>query len=145
MRTSEKGLQLIQREEGFSAFPYQDIAGIWTIGFGHRMLPGESYPHGITREEGVQILMRDLGIAEAGIERLVKVALTQSQFDALVDFTFNLGIERLAQSTLLKLLNAGDYAAVPGQLLEWCHSGGKVVPGLLARRQKEVDLWKEQL
>ena len=143
MQTSEKGLQLIQTEEGFSAYPYQDIAGIWTIGFGHRMLPGESYPNGITREEGVQILMRDVAVAEAGIERLVKVALTQSQFDALVDFTFNLGVGSLAESTLLRLLNAGKYDAVPAQLLEWCHSGATVVPGLLARRQAETAMWKE--
>ncbi len=142
MQTSENGLQLIQTEEGFSAFPYKDIAGFDTIGYGHKMLPGESYPHGITRDEAVQLLMRDVGATEAAVNRLVKVPLTQSRFDALVDFTYNLGAGRLEGSTLLKLLNGGDYDAIPAQLLEWCHSGPTVVPGLLARRQKEVALWR---
>jgi lysozyme len=72
---------------------------------------------------------------------LVRVPLTQGQFDALVDFCFNLGEGRLAGSTLLRELNAGLYAAAGQQLLAWDHAGGKVIPGLKARREAELALW----
>ena len=81
--------------------------------------------------------------AEQGVLRLVKAALTQGQFDALVDFVFNLGSGRLAGSTLLVYLNAGRYDDAAGQLLRWDHAGAIEVAGLKARREAEFKLWHE--
>ena len=81
--------------------------------------------------------------AEDAVARLVKTTITQGIFDALVDFTYNLGIARLASSTLLKLLNAGRYADAGEQLLLWCNAGGHPQPGLVTRRHAELALWED--
>ena len=113
-----------------------------TIGFGHRLLPGEEeLPEGISLAQGEEILSHDLRDAETAIGRLVKVPLTQGQFDALVDFVFNLGAGRLAGSTLLKYLNSGKYDAAAWQLLAWDHAGSQQLAGLTARREAEFHLW----
>lgn len=141
MRLSNAGLNLIKQSEGFRAAVYNDAAGRPTIGYGHKLRPGESFPNGITRAQAEQLLIADVATACAAVERLVKVPLIQGQFDALVDFCFNLGRGRLAASTLLRDLNAGDYDAARRQLLLWDHAGGQVLPALQARRQAEFDLW----
>lgn len=87
----------------------------------------------------------DLHEAERAVERLVKVPLAQGQFDALVDFCFNLGSGRLASSTLLKLLNSGHHADAAEQLLRWNIAGGVVNAGLKARREAEFALWHGKL
>jgi lysozyme len=89
-------------------------------------------------------LVQDVAEAQRQVSRLVKVALTQGQFDALVDFCFNLGAGRLAGSTLLKELNAGRYEDAGRQLLAWDHAGGQMNAGLEARRQAELRLWNAQ-
>ena len=94
MNLSPEGLELLKQSEGFRDRVYEDIAGFRTIGFGHRLMPGEAYPNTITQSQGVELLSRDLAIAEASVERLVKVPLSQGQFDALVNFVFNLGVAR---------------------------------------------------
>lgn len=141
MELSDAGLKLIKEFEGFRATTYLDPAGLPTIGYGHKLLPGESYPEGTNESRAAELLTADAVIACRAVESLVKVPLTQSQFDALVDFCFNLGQGRLANSTLLRDLNAGDYDAARRQLLLWDHAGKQVVPGLQARRQAEFDLW----
>ncbi|HEV2133810.1 MAG TPA: lysozyme [Terracidiphilus sp.] len=141
MQLSNAGLNLIRQSEGFRAQVYNDAAGLPTIGYGHKLRPGESFPNGITETQAEQLLAADAGIAGQAVERLVTVPLTQGQFDALVDFCFNLGQGRLAGSTLLRDLNAGDYDAARQQLLLWDHSGTQVLPGLQARRQAEFNLW----
>ncbi|PRP71817.1 lysozyme [Chromobacterium amazonense] len=88
-------------------------------------------------------MQQDLAKFEVGVSRLVKVQLRQNQFDALVSFSYNLGLGSLQSSTLLRLLNAGDYAGAAGQFILWDKAGGKAVPGLLARRQAEQALFKE--
>jgi lysozyme len=113
------GLELLKKSEGFRDHTYQDVAGFQTIGFGHRLLPDENYPGEISLALGEAILAKDVRNAETAIQRLVKVPLTQGQFDALVDFVFNLGAGRLAGSTLLKYLNSGKYDAAAWQLLAW--------------------------
>jgi lysozyme len=87
------------------------------------------------------ILTNDVRDAEQAVGRLVKVALTQGQFDALVDFCFNVGSGKLAASTLLKDLNAGQYAQAAEQLLRWDHVGSQEMAGLKARREAEFQLW----
>ena len=141
MEMSAAGLGLLKRSEGYRGHTYLDAAGIATIGFGHRLLPHESFPNGIAEAQAEEILLSDLRGAEQAIQRLVRVALTQGQFDALVDFTFNLGAGKLASSTLLKELNAGHYDAAREQLLRWDHVGSQENAGLKARREAEFQLW----
>ena len=141
MHLSSAGLELLKKSEGFRERIYDDVAGFRTIGFGHRLMPGEEYPNGITLPRGNAILSADLILAEKAIERLVKVPLTQGQFDALVDFVFNLGAGRLASSTLLAYLNAGKYDDAAWQLLAWDHAGSREIASLRQRREAEFQLW----
>jgi lysozyme len=140
MQLSAAGMDLLKRSEGFRGQVYLDVAGLPTIGYGHRLLDGESFPAGINEAQAEAMLSLDARAAELAVHRLVKVALTQGQFDALVDFVFNLGAGRLAESTLLKDLNAGRYDAAE-QLLRWDHAGAVENAGLQARRQAEFELW----
>lgn len=142
MQLSAEGLELIKRFEGFRSQQYTDVAGFPTIGYGHRIVPPESFPGGVSEPQAATILAGDVSAAELAIGRLVKVALTQGQFDALVDFCFNLGSGRLAGSTLLRVLNGGRYDDAVEQLLRWDLAGGEVNLGLKARREAELRLWK---
>jgi len=141
MQFSAAGLELLKRSEGFRNRTYMDVAGFPTIGYGHRLLRSESFPDGIGEAQAAANLAADLSQAEQAVQRLVKVPLTQGQFDALVDFCFNLGAGKLAGSTLLKELNAGQYDAAAGQLLRWDHAGAEESAGLKARREAEFQLW----
>jgi lysozyme len=141
MQLSAAGLDLMKRSEGFRSELYRDVAGFLTIGYGHRVLPRESFPHPISEAHATELLEADVRGAEESVARLVKVALTQGQFDALVDFCFNLGCGRLANSTLLEALNAGRYDAAAQQLLAWDRAAGQVNEGLRARRAAELQLW----
>ena len=141
MELSAEGLELIKRSEGFRSEPYMDVAGFKTIGYGHRILETESFAEGIGEAESAAMLAADVRLAERAVNRLVRVALTQGQFDALVDFCFNLGAGRLAGSTLLRELNAGRHQVAAKQLLCWDRAGGKVNAGLKARREAEFRLW----
>ncbi len=141
MRLSATGLKLLKKSEGFRSRTYLDAAGHPTIGYGHRLVHPEYFPDGISEAQGAAMLLNDVWAAEQAVERLVKVALTQGQFDALVDFVFNLGEGQLAASTLLKDLNDGQYHAAAGQLLRWDHAGAEEVAGLKARREAELRLW----
>lgn len=142
---SPAGLDLIKRSEGLSLQPYRDTAGFLTIGYGHKIVPPATFDNGITLATAEQILENDVTAAEEQVIALVKVPLTQGQFDALVDFVFNLGEARLAASTLLKDLNAGNYESAGQQLLLWDHGleNGveEVLPGLQARREAEYAFW----
>ena len=142
MQISDNGLLLIKQSEGFRNSVYEDVAGIPTIGYGHRLLPGEDFPDGITEEQASAILAKDVEIAETAVNRFVRVPLTQGKFDALVDLVFNLGSSRLRNSTLLVLLNEANYDAAAFQLLKWDHSGSVEVPGLKKRREAEFNLWR---
>jgi|SRR5271157_4066113 len=141
MQLSAAGLELLKSSEGFRNRVYLDVAGIPTIGYGHRILDSESFPNGIEEAQGAELLARDVREAEQAVKRLVRVPLTQGQFDALVDFVFNLGPRRLAASTLLRDLNIGRYPAAADQLLRWDHAGVKESAGLRARREAEFHLW----
>ena len=138
---SAAGLQLIRQSEGFRDRVYNDVAGNPTIGYGHLVRPNESFPNGITEDQANSILDEDVLQAEQTVNLLVKVALTQGQFDALVDFVFNMGAGRFAGSTLLRDLNLAQYGAAAEQLILWDHAGGAVVAGLKARREAEVALF----
>ena len=134
MHISLTGISLIEENEGLSLTVYLDITGLQHIGYGHKLLPHESFPSGITQSEALQILQHDLVPVEAAINKLAPT-VNQSQYDALCDFAFNLGI-----GSLTTMLSHG-LDQVPTQILRWDHDNGKVIPGLSARRQKDVQLW----
>ena len=141
MKTSQAGKDLIISFEGVRLQAYKCPAGVWTIGGGSTqptVHPGEE----ITKKEAMDRFDRDLVKFEKAVDRLVTVPLTQNQFDALVSFTFNVGEGALAKSTLLKKLNAGDYDAVPAELMKWTKGGGKELPGLVRRRRAECAMWR---
>jgi lysozyme len=134
------GLTLTESFEGLKLTAYRDVCGVWTIGYGHTgpdVHPGMT----ITQAEAEELLLADVAHAVATVNRCVTVKLNQDQFDALVDFAFNAGCGALEGSTLLKDLNAGDYAAAADQFEEWDHAGDKVVAGLLRRREAEATLF----
>lgn len=137
MKTSPAARAAIFNFEGCRKQAYQDSAGIWTIGVGHTrgVQPGNS----CTTEQAQSWFTEDLEDAEAAVDHLVTVPLSQGQFDALVSFTYNLGATRLKTSTLLKYLNDGRTFAAAGQFKLWCHAGGQVVKGLVERRAWECD------
>ena len=142
MKFSAAGMELLKSSEGFRNRVYLDVAGLPTIGYGHRLLHSDSFPNGIDEPQAANLLACDVRDAEQAVQRLVKVPLTQGQFDALVDFTFNLGAGRLAASSFLKSLNAGRYDEAAEQLLRWDHAGGQEMAALKARRQAEAELWQ---
>jgi lysozyme len=121
------------------------VAGLPTIGYGHRLLVSESFPNGIGEPQAAEMLVRDVRAAEQAVQHMVKVALSQGQFDALVDFCFNMGRGRLASSTLLKVLNGGRYEDAAEQLLRWDQAGGEENAGLKTRREAELELWNQAI
>lgn len=141
MKLSPAGLALLKQSEGFRGKVYLDINGLPTIGYGHKLHPPESFPGGLNEAQATAMLISDVQEAEQAVRRLVRTALTQGQFDALVDFCFNLGQGRLAASKLLADLNAGRYDAAAEQLLLWDHAGAREVAALRARREAEFHMW----
>ncbi|MFA9549204.1 lysozyme [Enterobacter hormaechei] len=144
MQTSEKGIALIKQFEGCKLTAYQDSVGVWTIGYGWTQpVEGKPIRAGMTikQETAERLLKTGLVSYESDLSRLVKVGLTQGQFDALVSFTYNLGARSLSTSTLLRKLNAGDYTGAADEFLRWNKAGGKVLNGLTRRREAERALF----
>lgn len=139
LRTSDAGIALIKRFESFCATVYRCPAGKPTIGYGHVILPGEQFGT-ITEADAIELLRRDLAIAEAAVRRLITVPLTQNQFNALVSFTFNVGEGALEKSTLRRRINQGNWALAKRELLRWVFADGKVLAGLVVRREEEVGM-----
>lgn len=140
MKISLNGLNLIKEFEGLELKAYKDSVGVVTIGYGSTG-PHVSMGMTITKEQAEQLLKKDLERFEKGVPTLVKVPLNQNQFDALVSFSFNLGLGNLKSSTLLKKLNAKDYQGAANEILRWNRAGGKVLNGLTRRRIAERDLF----
>lgn len=140
MKTNQAGLALIKQFEGLRLIAYQDVVGVWTIGYGHT---GKDVTPGlvITQTQADQMLCGDLACFETGVSNLVTVALNENQFSALVSFSYNLGLGNLGSSTLLRLLNAGDYQGAAAQFPRWNRAGGKVYDGLTKRRLAEQALF----
>jgi lysozyme len=137
MKTNEAGIQLIESFEGCRLQAYQDSGGIWTIGYGHTLgvKPGDV----ITQAQAEQYLREDLADAEAVLNKAAGVDLTPNQFSALVSFQYNTGA--LVGSTLMRLVNAKDFAGAQAQFGLWVNAGGQKLEGLVRRRAAEAALF----
>lgn len=142
-KISENGIKFLQSVEGFSSKAYWDVKG-WSIGFGHFMGATKTLDN-ISYSKAIELLMNDLSWSENVIKKYVKVSLTQNQHDALVSFIYNLGETNFAKSTLLKKLNANDFAGAANEFKNWNKerkNGVLVVNNTLsARREKERQLF----
>lgn len=139
---SGTGLVLTEQFEGLRLSAYQDQVGVWTIGYGHTgndVTPDLT----ITQAQAEQLLQQDVASACSCVNNNVAVQLSQDEFNALVDFVFNLGAGAFEGSTLLRDLNAGNFSGAATQFDAWDHAGGAVVAGLLRRRQAETALFEQ--
>jgi GH24 family phage-related lysozyme (muramidase) len=134
VKTSEEGLRFIMQQEGCVLHPYEDVVGNLTIGVGHLIVEGEEFPDRITEAEALDLLAKDVARFEEAVNSH-NLDLSQAQFDALVDFSFNCG-----EGALAKLLSHG-LDAVPNQLPLWNKAGGRVIGALVRRRAAEVEMW----
>ncbi len=139
MKTSNVGIELIKKYEGCVLKAYKCPSGVWTIGYGHTN--GVKSGMKITKVQALNYLKQDLSVFEKVVTNYVKVPLNQNQFDALVSFLFNCGSGALKTSTLLKKLNSCDYNGAANEFLKWNKSNGKVLNGLVRRRQEEKELF----
>lgn len=147
MAISERGLDLIRKFEGFEERAYVCPGGAMTIGYGHVIKPGEPYSqqgYTISGRSAMEVLDADCDIAENAINQLVKVPLTQNQFDALVSLVYNIGVGAFSKSTMLAKINARDYQSAADEFHRWNKSKGKVMAGLRNRREQESRLFLEE-
>ena len=145
MIPSQNCINMIKMFEGFRAKPYKCPAGVPTIGYGSTF-----YSNGkkvtlkdklITEQDATNLLTTVVTNFSSGVSKLLKVQVTQNQFDALVDFAYNVGIGNLKSSTLLKKVNAKNFSGAALEFIKWNKADGKVLPGLTKRRTAEKDLF----
>ena len=156
MKVSDKVIHMIKHHEGVRTKPYQCPALLWTVGVGHVIDPHHAkvkldnrkqlpIPDGWNRvlsmDEVNDILKKDLDRFEKGVLRLCPGKLTQGQFDALVSFSFNVGLGNLQRSTIRMKVNRGDFEGAAESFLDWTKAGGKVLRGLVIRRNDEKALF----
>ncbi|MDX8393693.1 MAG: lysozyme [Mariprofundales bacterium] len=154
MKMSENGKHLLAQWEGVEYEVYKDSADLATIGVGHLITKTElksgtielngvevPYSERFNEQQVMDLLEKDLVRFNKAVNKKVTVDLNQNQFDALISFAFNVGNGNFKSSTLLKLLNKGQYEEVPAQFRRWNKAGGRVVEGLKNRREKEITLW----
>ncbi|HEX8001097.1 MAG TPA: glycoside hydrolase family protein [Mycobacteriales bacterium] len=150
LTVSGAGLDLIAGFEGWRAELYEDVADNATIGYGHLVHAGPitaadrsgPFGKGITKQQGLDLLRKDVESKAQAVRQCVTVPLNQGQFDALVSFAYNVGAGNLRSSTLLKKLNAGDYAGAANEFGNWTKAGGKVLTGLQRRRAAEAAMFR---
>ena len=140
MKISQEGLSLIKKFEGCELEAYKCAAGVWTIGYGSTK--GVKEGDTLTKEETDNLLLHEMDEYEGYVLESVEMPLSQHQFDAIVSWTFNLGPSNLKASTMLKVLNKGNYEDVPAQIKRWNKAGGKVLEGLIRRREAEALLFE---
>ncbi|CAI1137336.1 lysozyme [Serratia proteamaculans] len=144
MQISKKGIELIKRFEGLELKAYQDSVGIWTIGYGWTQpVDGKKIGPDMVIDQATANRLLKCGVVqyEQGVNQLVKVKITQGQFDALVSFAYNLGLRSLSTSTLLQKLNAGDKQGATNEFDKWVNAGGKRLEGLVKRRAAEREMF----
>lgn len=141
MRLSDEGVALLKEYEGFSATAYRCPAGKLTAGYGHVLLAGEAQECPLTEAKAEAWLRRDVEKIEKTLENMVLLPLAQGQWDAVVCLAYNIGCAALSKSTLLRKINAGDVSGAAGEFERWIFAGGRVLPGLVRRRQAEKQLF----
>jgi lysozyme len=143
MKFSINGLELLKKLEGFRAKPYPDSGGKMTVGYGHLIVPGDGVAVGdiIDPVKATELLTKDVQRTVDGVNDNVTSIITQNQFDALVIFAYNVGVSAFKNSTLLKMLKAGDVASASLQFLRWDKVNGISIPGLYTRRVAEQTLF----
>jgi len=139
MNYSNQGIALTKQFESCSLTAYKDGGGVWTIGYGHTK--GVKQGQTCTQQQADAWLAEDVASAVSAVNSMVRVPLTQGQFDALVDFAYNCGNEALQYSTLLRKLNGRDYSGAQEQFARWNQDNGVVVAGLTRRRAAEAKLF----
>ena len=141
MKVSKDCIKMIKHHEGVRLKPYQDPIGLWTVGVGHLIGDGKTLPiewfRTFTMDEVDELLKKDLQRFERGVLRLCPNFLTQSRFDALVSFAFNVGLGNLQASTLRRKHNRSDVFGAAQEFLKWNKAGGKILRGLTRRRESE--------
>lgn len=128
MNISKNGIELIKRFEGLELKAYPDSVGVWTIGYGWtQAVDGKKIAPGMKIDQATADRLLKCGVVqyEQGVNQLVKVRITQGQFDALVSFAYNLGLRSLSTSTLLRKLNNGDTQGAADEFGRWVNAGGK--------------------
>jgi len=145
MQASIDCLDIIEKSEGLRLNPYLCPAGVPTIGYGSTHYANgiavTLHDSSITKDQAISLMLDTLINYVSAVNRFVHVPLNQNQFDALVDFSYNAGIGALQTSTLLKLLNAHDYNGASNEFGKWVHADGKVLNGLVVRRELERKLF----
>jgi lysozyme len=146
VKVSKKCLDMLAHHEGVRVKPYRCPAGLWTVGVGHLIGDGHSLPDSWNRtfslKEVYDLLATDVARFERGVERLLpNVKLSQNEFDALVSFSFNLGLGTFQRSTIRQALLRGDKVAAMQSLRKYNKAGGKVLKGLDNRRKDEEALF----
>ena len=142
MNISQEGLSLIKKFEGCELKSYKCAAGVWTIGYG--AIKGVTENMQITKEEADKLLLHEMDEYEGYINNMVTVDLNQNQFDSLVSWVFNLGPSNLKSSTMLKVINNNELDEVPSQIKRWNKANGKVLEGLIRRREAEALLFQNK-
>ena len=145
MKTSQRGLDLIKEYEGIRFKPYRDCVGLFTVGVGHLIGDGTVLPDSWNRtfsiEEVNELLVADVRKFELGLARYINVELSQNQYDAIIDFCFNLGLGTFQRSSVRQAINRRDKTGVVRNLLRYNKAGGKVIPQLDNRRKAEALLF----
>ncbi|MGL6100366.1 MAG: lysozyme [Fusobacteriaceae bacterium] len=139
MKIGSAGINMIKRFEGSKLTTYVCEGGKKTIGYGHTKTAKTGMT--ITQQQAEDLLISDLKFFEQKVSEMVKTKITQNQFDALVSFCYNVGSGNLQTSTLLRKLNAGDYPGAAEEFPRWNRAGGKVLNGLIKRREAEKELF----
>jgi lysozyme len=156
MKVSKELIELVKHHEGVRFRPYRCPALLWTVGVGHVIDPAhigvkiderkslpipDGWDRQLTPAEVDAILAADLSTFERGVLRLCPTGLTQSRFDSLVSFSFNVGLGNLQRSTIRQKHNRGDFEGAAEAFMQWTKAGGKELPGLVKRRKDEMALY----
>ena len=145
MNVSKRAIEMLKHHEGVRCKPYRDCVGLWTVGVGHLIGDGKSLPdewnRTLSMEEVDALLRKDLARFERGVSKFCPVHLTQGEFDALVSFSFNLGLGVLQRSTLRQKILRGDKSGAAEEILKYNKAGGKIVKGLVNRRNDEYQIF----
>lgn len=136
-------IDLIKQFEGFRPEAYQDSVGVWTIGYGTTIINNEPVKQGttITQDQALQLVQQEVNKLWSKIESILKVKINDNQMNALIDFAYNLGFGSLKNSTLMRLVNESKFDEAANQFPRWVYAGGKVLPGLVKRREAEKRLF----